>query len=130
MSYRVSKRRRFLLFLGGLFIAGLGVALCTLPGLGTSPITSLPYVMTFVFPWTLGMTTVAMNIIFVFLQMLILRGRYSWKDLAQLPTLFAFGFFIDLGVWIASLYVPKTTFCARPRFCSGVSYLRLVWRFS
>ena len=54
MKYRYSKRKRFILFIIGLVLAGLGVALSTRPGLGTSPITSLPYVMTFIIPWTLA----------------------------------------------------------------------------
>ncbi len=107
MSYRVSKRRRFLLFFAGLFFAGFGVAFSTLPELGTSPITSLPYVMTFIFPWTLGLTTVALNIFFILLQIFILGRRFQWKELGQLPTLFAFGFFIDFGMWIASCYIPE-----------------------
>ncbi len=107
MNCRLSKRRRFVLFLAGLFSAGLGVAVSTRPALGTTPITSLPYVMTFISPWTLGFTTVVFNIIFVVAQMMILRSRYTLKELAQLPTLFAFGFFIDLGMLIASLYTPE-----------------------
>ncbi len=106
MRYRVSKGRRFILFVAGLFFAGIGVAMSTLPELGTSPITSWPYVMTFILPWSLGMTTIALNIIFLFLQLAILRERFCWKELSQLPTLFAFGFFIDLGMWLASFYVP------------------------
>lgn len=98
MKHRFSKRKRFILFFIGLVLAGFGVALSTRPGLGTSPISSLPYVMTFIFPWTLGMTTVSLNLIFMVLQVLILRRRFPWTRLGQLPTLFAFGFFIDLGM--------------------------------
>ncbi len=107
MSYRISKQRRFILFIIGLFLAGFGVAFSTLPQLGTSPITSLPYVTTFIFPWTLGITTIVINIIFIFFQMLILGKRFPLKELAQLPTLFVFGFFIDLGMWAASFYIPE-----------------------
>ncbi len=107
MRYRVSKKRRFILFVAGLFLAGLGVAMSTLPELGTSPITSWPYVMTFILPWSLGMTTIVLNIGFIFLQWAILRQRFCWKELGQLPTLFAFGFFIDFGMWLAAFYIPE-----------------------
>ena len=107
MKNRYSKRKRFLVFFIGLVFAGLGVALSTRPGLGTSPITSLPYIMTFIFPWTLGMTTVAINLLFILMQAAILRSRFHWTRLAQLPTLFAFGFFIDFGMWVSSFYIPE-----------------------
>ncbi len=107
MKYRFSKRKRFLLFFAGLALAGLGVALSTRPGLGTSPITSLPYVITFIIPWTLGMTTIGINIFFIMMQIAILRRRFRWAQLAQLPTLCAFGLFIDFGMWMSSFYIPE-----------------------
>ena len=97
MKHRFSRRKRFILFFIGVFLAGLGVALSTRPGLGTSPISSLPYVVTFITPLTLGMTTVSLNMIFMLMQIAILRSRFQWTSLGQIPTLFAFGFFIDLG---------------------------------
>ncbi len=107
MKHRYSKRKRFILFFIGLIFAGVGVALSTRPGLGTSPISSLPYVITLIVPWTLGMTTIGMNLFFILLQIAILRRRFQWMHLAQLPTLLAFGFFIDFGMWISSFYVPE-----------------------
>ena len=91
-----------------MFLAGLGVALSTRPGLGTSPISSLPYVVTFITPLTLGMTTVSLNMIFMLMQIAILRSRFQWTSLGQIPTLFAFGFFIDLGMWLSSFYIPQS----------------------
>ena len=107
MKSRYSKRKRFILFFIGLVFAGIGVALSTRPGLGTSPISSLPYVITFIIPWTLGMTTVGINLLFLLMQFIILRSRFHWTRLGQLPTLFAFGFFIDLGMWLSSFYIPE-----------------------
>ncbi len=107
MKSRFSKRKRFFLFCTGIVLAGFGVAFSTLPGLGTTPISSLPYVLTFIFPWTLGMTTVGINLLFMGLQVLILRRRFPWTRLGQLPTLFAFGFCIDFGMWIGSFLVPE-----------------------
>lgn len=110
MSYHFSKTKRFILFFIGLTVAGIGVALSTRPGLGTSPITSLPYVTTFKFPWTLGMATIVINLLFILGQYIILNHRFGWKHIAQLPTLLAFGFFIDLGMWITHFYVPESYF--------------------
>ena len=107
MSYHFSKIKRFLLFFAGLTIAGTGVALSTRPGLGTSPITSLPYVTTFKFPWTLGMATIVINLLFILAQFIILKRRFGLKHITQLPTLLVFGFFIDLGMWLTGFYIPE-----------------------
>ncbi len=106
MKDRANIGKRLVLFVIGMFLAGLGVAFSTLPTLGTSPITSLPYVMTLILPWSLGTTTIVFNVGFILIQYLILRKRFPVKELLQLPTLFIFGAFIDLGMWMASCYVP------------------------
>lgn len=110
MLYHFSRTKRFVLFFLGLTIAGIGVALSTRPGLGTSPITSLPYVTTFKFPWTLGMATIVINLFFILAQFIILKRRFGWSHIAQLPTLLAFGFFIDFGMWLTNFYIPESYF--------------------
>jgi len=107
MRGRYSKFRRGILFIVGLMLAGFGVALSTRPELGTSPVSSLPYVTTLMIPWTLGLATIVINLFFVLGQMAILRRRYRLAQLGQLPTLFAFGFFIDLGMGLSSFYIPE-----------------------
>lgn len=110
MSYHFSRTKRFVLFFLGLTIAGIGVALSTRPGLGTSPITSLPYVTTFKCPWTLGMATIVINLFFILAQFIILKRRFGWSHIVQLPTLLAFGFFIDFGMWLTNFYIPESYF--------------------
>ena len=110
MSYHFSNTKRFILFFIGLTLAGIGVALSTRPGLGTSPITSLPYVTTFKFPWTLGMATVVINLFFILAQFIILKRRFGWKHITQLPTLLIFGFFIDFGMYLTAFYIPESYF--------------------
>ena len=48
----MNKARRYLIFLAGLFINSLGVSIITKADLGTSPISSIPYVLSlnFLFP--------------------------------------------------------------------------------
>ena len=87
------------------------MALSTRPGLGTSPITSLPYVMTFALPLTLGTAAVIINLLFIVVQFVILK-KFQYSLLWQLPTLLVFGFFIDLGMWATSCFVPEN-YCLR-----------------
>ena len=50
--------KRTLIFLIGLVLNSLGVALVTKASLGTSPISSIPYVLSLNFPASLGMFTI------------------------------------------------------------------------
>ena len=54
-----------------LFVCALGVALITNAQLGTSPITSLPYVLTFMTPLSIGFITFLMNAVFLGVQVLL-----------------------------------------------------------
>lgn len=89
------------LFLGtGLFVMAFGVAFSIKANLGTSPISSVPYVISLISPMTVGTVTIAMHCVFILLQVLILRKRYQLIQLMQLPVAFAFGAMTDFAVWL------------------------------
>lgn len=106
--YHPNLFRQCLLLTGGLALAGFGVALTTRAGLGTSPISSLPYVVTFITPLSFGMTTFAINVFFVLGQVLILRRAFPVAQYGQLGVVLLFGLFIDLGMWLGGLWVPAS----------------------
>ena len=78
---------RYLWFLAGVLINSFGVALITRAALGTSPISSLPYVLSFRFPVTLGQFTFAMNLFFILGQVLLLRRDFQPIQLQVVETL-------------------------------------------
>ena len=84
----------------GLAIMAFGVAFSIKASLGTSPISSVPYATACVSGLTVGTTTIIMNCIFVAMQMLILRRRYQWFQLLQIPAAVVFGTMIDLGTLV------------------------------
>lgn len=92
----MNKFKRYLLFLIGLFINALGVSLITKASLGTSPISSIPYVLSLNFPFTLGNFTIFFSILLIVLQILILRKNFKPENILQIPVSVAFGYFIDL----------------------------------
>lgn len=92
----MEKIKRYLLFLIGLFINSLGVSLITKADLGTSPISSIPYVLSLNFPFTLGQFTIVFSLVLIFLQLLILRRNFRAEHLLQIPISILFGYFIDL----------------------------------
>lgn len=91
--------RRYLLLLVGLAIMACGVAFSIKASLGTSPISSVPYVVSLFAPLTVGTATIIMHCVFILLQILILRKKYHPIQLMQLPVAFFFGYLTDFGVW-------------------------------
>ncbi len=96
----MNKLKRYLLFLVGLFINALGVSLVTKASLGTSPISSIPYVLSLKFPLTLGNFTIIFSILLILLQILILRKNFKMENILQIPVSIAFGYFIDLTMYM------------------------------
>ena len=91
--------KRYLLLLIGLSIMAFGVAFSIKASLGTSPISSVPYVVSLFTPLTVGTATITMHGVFILLQILILRKNYHPIQLMQLPVAFFFGYLTDFGVW-------------------------------
>lgn len=91
--------KRYLLLFAGLSIMAFGVAFSIKASLGTSPISSVPYVVSLFAPLTVGTATIVMHCVFILLQILILRRNYHPIQLMQLPVAVFFGYLTDFGVW-------------------------------
>ena len=64
----MDKLKRYVIFLVGLFVNSLGVSFVTKANLGTSPISSIPYVLSLNFPMTLGNFTILFSLLLIGLQ--------------------------------------------------------------
>ncbi len=101
MKSNISKLiRRWVIFCLSLFVMAIGVAFAIRAELGTSPISSYPYVMSSILPLTFGQFTMCMHCVLVFLQILILRKDFKWLQLVQIPVAILFGYLSD---WTLSL---------------------------
>ena len=103
----MEKLKRYLIFLVGLFVNSLGVSLITKANLGTSPISSIPYVLSLNFPFTLGNFTIFFSIFLIVLQLIILRKNFKGEHILQIPVSIMFGYFIDLTMILFSWVNPE-----------------------
>ena len=103
----MEKLKRYLIFLVGLFVNSLGVSLITKANLGTSPISSIPYVLSLNFPFTLGNFTIFFSILLIILQLIILRKNFKLEHILQIPVSIIFGYFIDLTMILFSWVNPE-----------------------
>ncbi len=102
----MEKAKRYLIFLIGLFINSMGVSLITKASLGTSPISSIPYVLSLNFPMTLGEFTILFSILLIAVQLLILKKNFRPEHWLQIPISVAFGYFIDLTMVMFGFIQP------------------------
>ncbi len=98
MNENIKSLKRWLLLIVGLPIMAFGVAFSIKADLGTSPTSSLPYVTGQISGLTVGTTTIIMHCVLILLQILILRKKYDWIQLLQLPIALLFGVMTDLAV--------------------------------
>ena len=112
----MEKLKRYIVFLIGLFINSLGVSLITKADLGTSPISSIPYVLSLNFPFTLGQFTIAFSLLLILIQLIILRRNFKAEHLLQIPISILFGYFIDLTMVMLFFVNPQS-------YISSVIYL-------
>lgn len=108
MTDKTELIKRYIFLLAGLFVNGLGVSFITKAGLGTSPITSIPYTLSLGFTPTVGMFTFVFNIFLIILQLILLRRNFQLQNLLQLPIIALFSFFIDLTMSLLGFIQPGT----------------------
>lgn len=100
--------KRYIIFIIGLYINSLGVSMVTKANLGTSPISSIPYVLSLHFSLTLGQFTILFSLLLIVLQLIILKKNFKLEHVLQIPVSIAFGYFIDLSMLLLKAVNPTS----------------------
>lgn len=98
--------RRYLVFCISLLVIALGISIITRSDLGTSPITSVPYVASLNTPVSLGTYFFLFTIVLICIQLLMLgkegiSGR-KMELIMQFPVAFVLSVFTDLAMWLTA----------------------------
>lgn len=103
---------RYAIFVAGLYFLAVGVSMIVRSSLGTTPISSVNYVMSMNTPLTLGTWTFIINILLIIGQFAILGSHRTRRDtieiLLQIPFSFLFAAFIDFNMWLTSSLHPSS----------------------
>lgn len=103
--------RRYISFIFILFVIAFGTSLSIRANLGSSPISAPPYVLSLIpgIPMTMGAIVICMHVLFIIIQILLLRRQYELRQLTQIFVSFLFGFYTDVTMWMTSfMQVPAT----------------------
>ena len=99
---------RIAMFIIGLFVMTFGIALSTKADIGTTPISSIPFVVCLTTGVDLYITTLVFNILLIALQYVVLRKDFKFVSLLQLPTALIFSFFTKITVDLVSSWSPNS----------------------
>lgn len=90
--------KRFFWFANGIFINAFGVALITKAGLGSPPIAGMTYLLSNYFPLTMGQVTFLLNLLFILIQIALLRRNFRPAQFLQIITNILFSTCIDISL--------------------------------
>ena len=98
-------------FAAGILINSFGIVLITKGALGTSQISSIPYVLSLQLPSiSFGMFSFIMNMVYIVLQALLLRKQFKPFQLLQIVVNVVFSASIDVFMAMLSFYAPLQLF--------------------
>ncbi len=103
---------RYIVFTLGLYLLAAGIVLIVRSTLGTTPISSINYVISLNTPLTLGTCTFIINMLLIAGQFWLIRKRRTRRDqieiLLQIPFSFIFSAFIDINMALTAGVVPAS----------------------
>ena len=103
--------RVVMLLVSQAFVA-FGIAISRNTDLGLSTISTIPGVLDYATPWSLGTITFIFSFLLVLTQVALLRRRFNPFQFLAIPFVFVFPWFIDLFVPIAALF-PMPNYAVR-----------------
>lgn len=86
----------------------MGIIFTVHADLGITPISCPVYVLSLGYTPTLGEFTIAMHVLFVIIQIILLRSKFEYIQLLQIPLGIIFGILIDINNYIMGNYYPST----------------------
>lgn len=117
--------KQYFLFTLGTILNAFGIAIITKSYMGTSPISSLPFVLSLGLPPSFGTFTFIFNMIFLGGQILLLRKQFEKIQLLQIPVTMIFSLLIDLFMTLLDWIKPETYLVSLPLLGCGCCIMAL-----
>lgn len=107
---------RLALLLSGIVLLSFAIALSIRSDIGTSPVSSAPYVYSLITSFSVGTLTIFLQCIMLVGQLLILGKQFKWFYLFQLPASIVLGVTVDFALSMTEflqpdIYISKLTLC-------------------
>ncbi|MEA5085263.1 MAG: DUF6198 family protein [Lachnospiraceae bacterium] len=99
--------KRIIVYTIGLFIMALGVSVSKISNLGVSPVNSVPSVLSDILKVDMGICTTGVFLVFIVIQILILRKEFQLINLLQVVCSFMFGYFVSITNKLSLSILPQ-----------------------
>lgn len=117
--------QRGLLFVLGMLLMSIGIVLVTKSNLGTSPISTIPYVMSMISPMSFGVLTLIVSMVFILIEIAILGRAFPKFQYTQILVGPLFGLFIDLSMFLFDFTPPSNYFLKGFALVGGCAVIAL-----
>lgn len=102
----LKKYNRYIIYFLSLFIISLGASLSIKANLGTSPLICLPYVSSRIVKLSVGEVMFVFTILFILIQVVLLKRDFEKRQYLQLVTGTVFSFFVDFSLMLVNSINP------------------------
>lgn len=104
----MEQAKRYGIFTLGMIFTALAVALFVKAAFGVTPVSSLTYVLSLVFPYSIGTFSFMVSCVAFLLQLLILRRTFPIHQWLQMPATAIFSICIDSWMKLFSGFTPDS----------------------
>lgn len=102
--------RRVFNYVFGLYLITLGVTFSIKSGLGSAPVSSIPYAIDLIWLINIGVATFIFHAILVFIEWILLRDDFKRKHFLQVFVGVLFGVFTSFSVSLMNFIPPADSF--------------------
>lgn len=114
---RNNRIKNLILYIAGLFILSIGVGISVASNLGVSPVSALPYVISKITGFELGMCTTGVFVLYLLIQIVIMRKEFKLISFVQIAVSFLFGFFVRISTPLMSFLNFTDNYAHRLLLC-------------
>jgi len=114
---RNNRIKNLILYIAGLFILSIGVGISVASNLGVSPVSALPYVISKITGFELGMCTTGVFVLYLLIQIVIMRKEFKVISFVQIAVSFLFGFFVRVSTPLMSFLNFTDNYAYRLLLC-------------
>ena len=102
--------KRVFNYIFGLYLITLGVAFSIKSGLGSAPVSSIPYAMNLIWAIEIGVATFIFHAILVVIELILLKRNFAKKHFLQVFVGVLFGAFTSFSVSLMNFIPPANHF--------------------